>query len=174
MTPSDLQGAPVMDPFQSTPPLDAREDTPILTVLEESHGSQLPPAHLGGSSLKNVIWKRFWTEKNNRKLFHKASDNLAKLKRATSKLWFLKQCLKYELVPKSCKTSIKCSENFSENGKQLWKAASFKASELFILTALDELKTTLVTLRECVCVREEPARSSYSQPYLAGSHFRQA
>ena len=67
---------------------------------------------------------------------------------SVSKIWFLSKCIKLGVFPKSCRSNIQPSENYSEQGRAQWKKAKQNAGLLFTETALQEEKVRLVTLKQ--------------------------
>ena len=141
---------------QYTPLPDAQEATPTSLLLEKTFGSQLPPSPPGGSSLDDKeMWRSFWNNKTCRKQFHKASDCIKKVKTVESKIKFLSQCIKLEVVPKTFRIKVKVSENFSEEGQRKCSNTCFQSSLVHIQTARSEARVSLAKLCESACAAEQ-------------------
>ena len=146
-----------MDAFQPTPTPVAREDTPNLSVLEETTGSQLPPFnHLGANSScqpEKEIWSSFWSNKTKQKQFHKACDVMKKVQHSVSKIWFLTQCLSLCVAPRTCDT-IKPRFFSNDCDQREWIKLSEQTTKSIVTLAKNEEKVRLVILREQLCVSE--------------------
>ena len=140
----------------------APEDQPSPTVLLETNNrSQLPPNIRGSrSSLCPVQgdqqkWNTFWKNTSHRKLFHKTSDSMLKVKRCESKIWFLSKCLKYNIAPKSCQVNMHHKNSISVKGQEIWSKTSEEAGRMFTTVALAEEKVRLISEREKLFVAEK-------------------
>ena len=159
METSNQPVSPVMNVSDPALSPTVREDPPSPSVLETNR-SQLPHNTYGAYNTVNVnpvneLWNIFWSEKSHRKQFFKTVDNLSKVKKSLSKVWFLTQCYKNNVIPKTMRTNTSPSDRFTEEGRRDWFKVQHERSRELVRVAVIEEKINLLSLRENLNISEK-------------------
>ena len=136
------------------------EDAPSPTMLMETNmRSQLPPTITGVNSShmnqsEDKKWANFWSDKQKRKVYHKASDCLNKVKKSESKIWFLSKCLKLDVIPKTLKTNTSHGSSFAQNSCEDWNKIMKDTGRSLTKVALKDEILHLSVLKTAMCQAE--------------------
>ena len=96
------------------------------------------------------MWNNFWNFKTNRKLFFKVSDNVKNVQQVKSRVWFLSQCYRFKVCPKTLRSKTIPPNTMRPETMQMWRQHQEKEQQGYIKLAHVELKQNLLRSMECL------------------------
>ena len=138
-------------------------ETPLQNSVERETGSQLdssPPSsqdtlssqpdNSPTSSNPENDEVRFFNDPTYRKLYHKLHKSVHKVEKSTSRIWFLKMCLKFKILPPTLALNSNHNSRFSSQASASFQNNLTRASLDNLKLGLEEEKKHLVTCKKAV------------------------
>ena len=99
--------------------------------------------------MMSELWSTFWKYKTYRKFFLKVTNSMSSVQAIKSRTWFLSQCYKYGVCPKTLRSKTVPPKQLSQILAEEWKKVQLGLEHKFVKLAHQEVfKGDLVRNKE--------------------------